>query len=393
MGWTAQRPLRTMVACFAWIGGIMRIGTLALAAALCLLTRAAWPANEVIPGFADLPIKTANGAPPSASEVRDSITYAGSVTVRRWHMTDAGPGKLIGRLEVPARRRTHIVVVEILYSPTSYSINYINSSHMNFNPSERTIHSSYGVWVGELVTTIDRNVGNLKPGSGSERAAGAPAALAASAAAASASAAPSGPVAEPTPGPPQVGDMWTYRATRVWGRGEIHSGPTVRTHVVRVASATENEVVDHLTIDGAAPISTAHTRGAYLVTQGYSIFSPYLGLWADVSQPISLGSATSRDPGCDSTHVCTASARIAGNETIKVAAGTFATTRIIVTQSWRSSGTSTGQAAHMSGGRTLTAWYSPALKRVVRYSSRVTVGDIPPVEPQFDVELVKYQLK
>jgi hypothetical protein len=234
-----------------------------------------------------------------------------------------------------------------------------------------------------MVSNIDKNLSNLNPGSAPQGAAAAPGTHA------------SVPAAQPTPGPPQVGDAWTYRATRVWRRGEIHSGPTVQTHVVKVAAASESEVVDQLTIDGATPVSTTHTRGAYLVTQGYSIFSPYLGLWADISQPISLGRAESRDPGCGAAHVCSASARVAGNETIKVAAGTFVTTRIVVTQSWRSSGSvSHGPlAAQMSGGRTLTVWYSPELKRAVRYSSRVTVGEVPPVEPHFDVELVKYELK
>src|SRR5260221_14178258 len=120
----------------------MRIRTFALVA-LCFFASTA--SAELLPQFTDLPIKTANGAPPSGADVRDAITYAGSVTIRRWLVTDAGPGKLIGRLEVPTRRRTHIVVVEIRYSPSSYSINYLNSTHMNFNPIDQTIHSSYGV--------------------------------------------------------------------------------------------------------------------------------------------------------------------------------------------------------------------------------------------------------
>jgi hypothetical protein len=33
------------------------------------------------------------------------------------------------------------------------------------------------------------------------------------------------------------------------------------------------------------------------------------------------------------------------------------------------------------------------IKRAVKFSSRLTVGDIPPIEPHFDLELVSYQVK
>jgi hypothetical protein len=49
--------------------------------------------------------------------------------------------------------------------------------------------------------------------------------------------------------------------------------------------------------------------------------------------------------------------------------------------------------ATMNGGRTLTIWYAPEVKRAVKFSSRPTVGDVPPVETNFDLELVSYQLK
>jgi hypothetical protein len=41
----------------------------------------------------------------------------------------------------------------------------------------------------------------------------------------------------------------------------------------------------------------------------------------------------------------------------------------------------------------LTVWYAPAVKRAVRYSSRLTVGDDPAVESNFELELVSYRLQ
>jgi hypothetical protein len=345
---------------------------------LCLLARPAWAASEIIANFVDMPVKTASGAPPSPGEVHDAIVNAASsVPVRPWSVTDSGPGRLIARLQTG--RRGHQVMVEITYSPLLYSVSYRNSVHMNYRASDQTIHTSYNVWVKELVDHIDRALGVLTPVAG--------AAPVAPPAAVPLAAAPAAASAPPTPGLPQAGDTWTYRATYIRRRGEAPVNPAIRTHVVRIESASEAEIVDQLTIDGGQAISTKHVKGAYLVPQGLSIFSPYVGLFLDISQPASLGGVDILG-GCQN-YACEADARIVGSENIRVAAGTFTTTRIVVKQSWAPAGMFAGAL----GGRTLTLWYSPQAKRVVKYSSRVTVGAYAPIDPHFDLELVSYQLK
>ncbi len=47
----------------------------------------------------------------------------------------------------------------------------------------------------------------------------------------------------------------------------------------------------------------------------------------------------------------------------------------------------------MNGGRLLTIWYAPKAKRAIKYSSRLTIGEIPPIDVNFDLELTGYQLK
>lgn len=350
---------------------------LIFATLLSVLPRPSFGANELVAQFADMPVKTANGAVPSAAEVRDAIIFAGRTTLQAWSIADSGPGKLVGRLERPARRRTHIVMVEILYSPQSYSVNYLNSTHMNYAPADKTIHPSYNLWVGDLVKNINSNLAAIT--SGAPAAAGAPATTV--------------PVATPSPGLPQVGDSWTYRATHIRRRGEMRAGPATRTHVVRVAAASESEIVEELVIDGAPAPATRHTKGAYIVSQGMAIFSPHLGQWGDLSHPGSLGSVENLDQGCRSTHICQARAKVVGTENIQVPAGTFTVTRILVEQSWHPGSGSAQSAGQMRGGRTLTVWYSPELKRAIKYSSRAGVGEIPPMDPHFDLELVSYQLK
>lgn len=344
---------------------------------LCFLARPAWAASEIMANFVDMPIKTANGAPPSLVEVHDAIVNAASsVPVRPWSVTDSGPGKLIARMQTG--RRGHVVMVEVTYSPQQYSVNYRNSVHMNYRAADQTIHTSYNVWVQELVENVDRALRALKP----------PAAPGATSAAQLAASVPTmAGAAAPTPGLPQAGDTWTYRATYIRRRGEAPVNPAVRTHVVRIESASEAEIVDLLTVDGGPAISTKHAKGAYLVPQGLSVFSPYVGVFHDISQPASLGGVEVLG-GCQN-FACDADARIVGSENIRIAAGTFSTTRIEVKQSWAPA----GMFAGAMGGRTLTLWYSPQVKRVVKYSSRTTVGAYGPIDSHFDLELTSYQVK
>jgi len=351
----------------------MRIHAFILATALCLVARAGWAASEIIGNFVDMPVKTANGATPSLVEVHDAIVNAASgVPVRPWGATDAGQGKLIARLQTG--RRGHVVVLDITYSPQRYSVTYRNSVHMNYRASDQTIHTSYNVWVRELVEHIDRALGALSPAAASGTAAAASAPVVASAPA-------------PAPGMPQAGDTWTYRATHIRRRGEAPPNPAVRTYVVTVETASESEIVDRLVIDGAPAGSTRHAKGAYLVPLGLSVFSPYVGLFHDVSKPVSLGGVDI--PGGCRSFACEADAKVVGTESIRVAAGTFSTTRIDIKQTWMPA----GMFAGAMGGRTLTLWYAPEVKRVVKYSSRATVGAYGPIDSHFDLELTSYQLK
>jgi hypothetical protein len=109
----------------------------------------------------------------------------------------------------------------------------------------------------------------------------------------------------------------------------------------------------------------------------------------------SLGTITILDTPCGSPYRCRATGRVVGTEKISVPAGQFLATKILIEESWQpiSSSTIGIQTAQMNGGRTLTIWYAPEVKRAVKFASRHTVGDVPPVETQFDLELVSYQVK
>jgi hypothetical protein len=214
-------------------------------------------------------------------------------------------------------------------------------------------------------------------------------------------AAASAPVAVPAKGTrssdsrmPLAGDAWTYRLSypRLRGQWGQPSRPP-QTHTVRIDAAGDGRIVDELSIDGATPSRVEHARGSYLVPEGASIYSPYLLAFNEAGTRGRLASITIRDTPCSGAYTCRASGRVVGQEEVTVPAGRFTATKVVIDQEWQPVAVAGHQAGALVGGRTLTVWYVPELRRAVKYSSRLTVGEAPPVESNFDLELISYQLK
>lgn len=105
-----------------------------------------------IQNVTDAPVPSASGRALSGAEVRKAIMRAGSTL--GWQMNAGVPGKITGTLNV----RKHTAVVEIPYSPRSYSIIY--KSSVNLNEEEGQIHNNYNGWVKNLARSIDANLAN-----------------------------------------------------------------------------------------------------------------------------------------------------------------------------------------------------------------------------------------
>jgi hypothetical protein len=195
---------------------------------------------------------------------------------------------------------------------------------------------------------------------------------------------------------PQPGDTWAYQLSYPRMRGQWGQGTRQpSTLTVKVDQVGGDKIIDHLSIDGGTPSESTHSTGNYLAPQGAPVFSPYLVAFRDLPLRGSLGSVTILEPGCSGRYACEASARVFGQESVQVPAGTFTAVKVVVSHEWRSSGSNSGGAAiaGLMGGRALTVWYVPELKRAVKMQSRVTVGETPPVEANFDLELTSYQIK
>ena len=123
-------------------------GALVLAAAL------------FVAGCQTQPIMNVNSAPvntskakPTMDDVRQAIVRAGSSL--GWEMNPDRPGHLTGRLAL----RTHVAVVDIDHTATSYSIKYREST--NLDAKDGQIHKNYNGWIQNLDKAIKVQLQNL----------------------------------------------------------------------------------------------------------------------------------------------------------------------------------------------------------------------------------------
>jgi hypothetical protein len=86
--------------------------------------------------------------PATIDDVQKAISRAG-VTLG-WHMAPLEPGRMEGVLVL----RTHRAVVDIAYDMRMYSIQYKDSSNLNYDPDGKTIHANYNGWIQNLDKAI-----------------------------------------------------------------------------------------------------------------------------------------------------------------------------------------------------------------------------------------------
>jgi hypothetical protein len=415
-----------------------------LAGCLVALTLCvAGPAHalEPIRNYEDMVITTKNGETPSLQEVRQAIVTAGAVVnvTRRgaaesWDFTDSGPGKLRGMLVVRGR---HVIEVDITYSAKLYSVVYANSSEMSYQAGE--IHPNYNFWVKQLVDRVSTRLFNLVPnpaGGADSQAevsfwesvrtnsnpaelqayldqypngrfavlarnrlaaqgvapkAASPALLAAAPAAAAPAAAPKA-TAPPSGSDriPQVGDNWTYRFQP---KGRSRSG--TKRYLVTVTASSGSRISDVTTTEGANPSESDHSARQYIAPMDkLSLFSPYLAVFSTMRPQSQLRDIENLDPRtCPLGWSCSISGYVLNQETVTVPAGTFSAIRVDIKQVWTGPRLTHDREA---GGRVLTVWYAPEIKRAVKYASRDQSAwggtQSIPIETEFEFDLISYKL-
>lgn len=126
----------------------MRLRSLAAVVAVALLMVGCRTAP--IHTVKDAPVNPPQGQAASLARVEQAIVRAGNGL--GWAMKVEKPGHIVGSLSL----RTHTAVVDIPYTPTSYSILYKNS--VNLDHSGDTIHKNYNGWVQNLDQAIRRQL-------------------------------------------------------------------------------------------------------------------------------------------------------------------------------------------------------------------------------------------
>ena len=90
---------------------------------------------------------------PSMEEISRAIVRAGAGL--GWQMTPNQPGHITGRLAL----RTHVAVVDINYTPKTYSIKYRDSTNLDYTGT--SIHRNYNGWIQNLDKAIRAQISAL----------------------------------------------------------------------------------------------------------------------------------------------------------------------------------------------------------------------------------------
>jgi hypothetical protein len=200
------------------------------------------------------------------------------------------------------------------------------------------------------------------------------------------------PSAQPSSGGrlPRAGDSWSYLLTEP----KRVDGAKQRSYSVKVAAASPTAILEQYSVTDGPSGEWAHVPGSYILAQVASVFSPYLGAFQDLTASTRLGEIEINDRNCAGSYACRVEGRVVGREPVETAAGTFDAVKVVIEHNWWAvAGAFSQMAPQFSGGRTLTVWYSPQTKRAVKFSSRATYGSIPPIETDFDLELMSYKLQ
>jgi hypothetical protein len=126
---------------------VLLVGMLAIASAV--QARSAVP----IVDHSSVPVTTGSGKAADLETVKRAIINGGAAGARKWDIERSADGKT---LKGTYRVRTHTVVVDIVPSPTSYSVKYSDSVNMKFEARNGAplIHPYYNKWVDELIESI-----------------------------------------------------------------------------------------------------------------------------------------------------------------------------------------------------------------------------------------------
>ena len=107
-----------------------------------------------------VPVYNVTEAPVAASKPNPSLDDVGKAIQRAgatlgWQMKQTKPGHMLGTLNL----RKHVAVVDVNYSAQSYSVNYKDSTELDYDG--QNIHPNYNGWIQNLDKAIKAQLSNL----------------------------------------------------------------------------------------------------------------------------------------------------------------------------------------------------------------------------------------
>lgn len=103
----------------------------------------------LIVGCRSAPVYNVTSSPVTSSKANLTLDDISKAILRAggalgWQMKEVKPGHMLGTIHL----RTHVAVVDINYSTTSYSITYKDSTNLDYDGTN--IHSNYNGWIQNL---------------------------------------------------------------------------------------------------------------------------------------------------------------------------------------------------------------------------------------------------
>ena len=107
-----------------------------------------------------VPVYNVTEAPVAASKPNPSLDDVGKAVQRAgatlgWQMKQTKPGHMLGTLNL----RKHVAVVDVNYSAQSYSVNYKDSTELDYDG--QNIHPNYNGWIQNLDKAIKAQLSNM----------------------------------------------------------------------------------------------------------------------------------------------------------------------------------------------------------------------------------------
>lgn len=114
---------------------------------LAIIALFIFTACGVIPVYNVEPTKIEN--PKTSDATYEAIKSAG--VSLGWKIRKEQEGIAMGKLYL----RSHVAVVRINYSVSDYSITYVSSQNLKYDPETNEIHKNYNSWIKNLENAIE----------------------------------------------------------------------------------------------------------------------------------------------------------------------------------------------------------------------------------------------